>query len=100
MVGTLVMAAVLHGKVTLGPLRPVCQATMPCEGPAVGVVLTFRHAGRLWRVKTDGHGVYRVSLPAGRYLVSASRGIRLAPSSVIVLPGTHTRGFAIDTGIR
>jgi hypothetical protein len=97
---TLAAAAVLHGTVTIGPTTPVCQAGVPCTKPAAAVVLQFTRAKRVFTVRTDGGGRYTITLPAGAYAVRASGGMRIQPAQVTVRAGSHSRSFAIDTGIR
>jgi Carboxypeptidase regulatory-like domain len=97
---TLAAAAVLHGTVTIGPTTPVCQAGVPCSKPAAAVTLQFTGAKHAFTVRTDGRGRYTITLPPGLYAVRASAGMRIEPAQVTVRAGSHTRGFAIDTGIR
>jgi hypothetical protein len=97
---TLAAAAVLHGTVTIGPTTPVCQAGVPCTKPAAAVVLQFTRAQHVFAVKTDPRGRYSITLPAGVYAVRASAGMRIQPVQVTVPAGSHSRSFAIDTGIR
>ena len=97
---TLAAAAVLHGTVTIGPTTPVCQAGVPCTKPAAAVVLQFTRAKHVFAVRTDGRGRYSITLPAGVYAVRASVGMRIQPVQVTVPAGSHSRSFAIDTGIR
>lgn len=100
MVLTLVLAAVLHGTVVVGPTSPVCREGIPCTKPAAGVVLTFRRGTTVVRATTDRHGVYRVSMKAGTYTVKASVGMQIDPQQVIARSGDHRRNFSIDTGMR
>jgi hypothetical protein len=98
-----VVAGVLWGSVTIGPLTPVCKMGTPCSGPAKHVTLTFTRLAKPSRVistKTDSNGRYRVTLPKGIWSVRASAGMRITPSSVPVRAGVHRVGFGIDTGIR
>ena len=97
---TIAAAAVLHGLVTIGPTTPVCQAGVPCVKPAAAIVLQFTRAKRVFTVRTDGRGRYTITLPAGLYAVRASVGMRIQPGQVNVRAGSHSRSFAIDTGIR
>lgn len=96
----------LYGRVTRGPLAPICVAEKPCSGPAAGVTLRFMHnSAVVASVVTAKDGSYRVALRGGSYLVrtrSAQRlGGGLRPSSVRVTAYTWTRqNFSIDTGIR
>ncbi|HUZ81762.1 MAG TPA: hypothetical protein VMU73_05905, partial [Gaiellaceae bacterium] len=76
-------------------------AGVSCSKPAAYVILTFTHSTRTVRVVTDGLGRYRVSLPAGTWIVRASAGMRIAPATFVVpRRRTMTRNFSIDTGIR
>lgn len=91
----------LRGAVTIGPLTPICSITMPCDGPAKHVTLTFSGARLLRHAVTTSTGTYRVLLPSGFYTVHANRGMSIRPSRVWVRRGALTRvDFAIDTGIR
>ena len=96
----LVAAGLLHGTVTVGPLMPVCRVGTPCDGLARNAVLTFSRGARSVTVRTDGAGIYRVRLPTGTYVVRASIGMSLKPSTVVVRAGSQRANFAIDTGIR
>ncbi len=97
---TLAAAAVLHGTVTIGPTTPVCQAGVPCTRPAAAVTLQFTRAKHVFAARTDARGRYTITVPAGVYAVRASAGMRIQPAQVTVRTGSHSRGFAIDTGIR
>jgi hypothetical protein len=96
----------LYGKVTRGPLAPICVAEKPCSGPAAGVTLRFmRNSAVVASAVTAKDGSYRVVVRGGFYFVRTGspprigRGLR--PSSVRVAAGTWTRqNFSIDTGIR
>jgi hypothetical protein len=92
----------LHGLVTRGPISPVCVAEQPCDGPAPGVTLVFRHAGdEVARARTGSAGGYRVTLPAGWYTVKPLSGRHMQPSAAHVVTGRFRRvDFSIDTGIR
>jgi hypothetical protein len=96
----------LYGKVTRGPLTPVCVAEKPCSEPAAGVTLRFLRSGTLVAsVVTAKDGSYRVGLRPGAYAARISRQPRLGgglrPSTVRVAAVGWTRqNFSIDTGIR
>jgi hypothetical protein len=96
----------LYGKVSRGPLTPVCVAERPCSGSAAGTTLEFVRRGVVAaHVVTAKDGTYRVRLAAGLYLVrsvpSAGIGRRIDPTSVRVVAGRWARqNFSIDTGIR
>jgi hypothetical protein len=90
-----------HGHVTIGPLKPVCSVSTPCDGPAKNVTLSFSRNGAVKRVTTNSLGNYRVLLRAGFYTVTASRGMSIRPHRVWAHAGYVARlDFAIDTGIR
>jgi hypothetical protein len=96
----------LHGVVMRGPTAPVCRVGVPCERPAVGVVLTFAHARTVVaRVRTDTRGRYALRLAPGTYTVgvlpSPTIGAGIRPGTVRVPPGLPARvDFLLDTGIR
>jgi hypothetical protein len=98
----------LFGKVTRGPLTPVCRAETPCYGPAADVTLRFLRDGALVRqATTTKDGSYRVALSPGTYDVRLTPpprtrvGRGLEPNDAHVTAGRWTRtDFSIDTGIR
>jgi hypothetical protein len=94
------VAGILWGSVTIGPITPVCRVGTPCSGPAKRATLTFSKPGRVLSTKTDGLGRYRLTLPVGTWSVQASVGMRVEPVTVVVRAGTHRTNFSIDTGIR
>jgi hypothetical protein len=90
----------MKGAVTIGPVTPVCTAGTPCDKPAARVVLTFTSPSRSVRATTGADGTYAVRLAPAAYTVTASRGMRISPSRIVVRSGTRRQSFAIDTGIR
>jgi hypothetical protein len=94
------VAGVLWGSVTIGPMTPVCAADAPCSVPAKHASVTFTRPGRSVSVKTDGAGWYHVRLATGRWSVRVSVGMRSTPSAVVVRGGAHRLDLAADTGIR
>jgi hypothetical protein len=90
----------LYGKVSRGPIMPVCIQGQPCDGPAVGVTLKFVRNGALaGKVRTGSGGKYRIRLAPGSYSVRGGRG--LEPTHVTVPRGRFRHvNFSIDTGIR
>jgi hypothetical protein len=98
----------LYGKVTRGPITPVCIANQPCYAPAAGVTLTFtRNANIVARIKTGPAGLYRIALAPGTYTVRELRPSTtlkppvMKPLVVRVLAQLWTRqNFTIDTAIR
>jgi hypothetical protein len=92
----------LYGKVTRGPITPICVAEQPCSGPAAGVVMVFSRSGReAARTRTAADGTYRVALTPGSYVVRVLQGRPIDPATTWV-PRGHFRhiDFSIDTGIR
>ena len=100
------VASGLHGVVTRGPTRPVCQVGTPCTAPAVGAVLLFSRDGHVVaRVRAGAGGRYSVRLLPGYYAVSLSPAPRIGtgmrPREVHVAAGVFARvDFSFDTGIR
>jgi hypothetical protein len=96
----------VYGKVSRGPVTPVCVAERPCSGLAARTMLEFVRQGVVAaRIVTAKDGTYQVRLDAGVYLVrsgqSAGIGRRLDPTSVRVVARRWARqNFSIDTGIR
>jgi hypothetical protein len=94
----------LHGTVRRGPTAPVCRPGVPCDAPAPNMTLTFARAGLVRSTRTDAHGSYRITLPAGTYLLGtdARRFGRIPrPARVEVRAGHSDKiDFTIDTGIR
>jgi hypothetical protein len=71
LVAAVALTSGLHGVVTLGPTKPVCQVGMSCSAPAAYRTLVFTRFGVSRRVKTDGFGRYRIGLVPGQYAVGA-----------------------------
>ena len=94
----------LYGKVTKGPLTPVCTDAAPCDGPAANMPLVFSRNGTvIARTRTGADGRYRVALKPGRYAVRAgpARFNTATPSGASVPPtGFRRVNFFVDTGIR
>ena len=96
----------LHGRVVISPARPVCIKDQPCTAPDKNDVLAFWRSGRrVASTRTDSAGRYSVSLPRGRYRVTAPKrsgiGRGLSPSAVVVPSGRYARvNFSLDIGIR
>jgi hypothetical protein len=97
---------VVAGVVKRGPIMPVCVAEQPCDGPAVGVVVTASRAGVVrGRTTTDAQGRFRLRLAPGVYavrpLTRQGLGGRVQPLLARVAAGRVVRlEFHIDTGIR
>lgn len=107
-----VETGVLEGRVTVGPLSPVVQEGVPEPTPAPEVyadrkIVIYAEDGQqeITRVDIDGSGNYRVTLPAGVYVVDINHlGVDLAkglPQQVEIKSQQTTRlDVDIDTGIR
>ena len=91
----------LYGKVTRGPLAPVCVAEQPCSGPAAGVLLTFSRGGKaVGSTRSRQDGSYRIGLAPAVYKIKLSAR-SFEPSQVTVRSGRFRHvDFSIDTGIR
>jgi hypothetical protein len=92
----------LYGKVTRGPITPVCMAEVPCTAPVPGAVMVFSRGGHeIGRTRTAANGTYRVSLIPGVYNVRVLQARPVEPGVARVQRGQfrHT-DFSIDTGIR
>jgi hypothetical protein len=100
MLAVVVALVLVKGTVTIGPLTPVCRAGTPCDGPAKQVVLTFTSPSRTVRTSTGASGAYTVRLAPGAYTVTASKGMRISPSRLVVGSAPKRQSFSIDTGIR
>ena len=97
-------ASGLRGKVTRGPITPVCRQGVPCEEPARGVKLIFSRSGKVvGRATTNNKGWYRIALKPGIYSVKTNRpGFERTPkpSRVAVRSNMRRVDFSLDTGIR
>ena len=99
----------LAGRITRGPTSPVSGPgiTEPAPPPVAGAELKIVDAegAPIATARSDGDGLYRVSLPPGQYRVERGAGFTGAtknlPSLVSVSPGQETRlDILVDTGIR
>ena len=96
----------LYGTVREGPVKPVCQLGVPCDGPVAKTMLVFSKAGHdVARVRSTAAGTYRIALAAGYYDVRATVKIGLTklpkPHAVHVRAGHWDKiAFFFDTGIR
>jgi len=92
----------LFGRVTRGPLTPVCRVGIPCTGPAAKVSIVFLQRGRpAGHTTTDRAGKYRLALAPGVYTVRIAAGRGSSPTTARVRAGRFARlNFSLDTGIR
>ncbi len=91
------------GSVRRGPIRPVCVAELPCDGPAPGVLVEVTdRRGVVARTRTGADGRFAVFVPPGSYTVAATGGVRrVVPVGVVVKAGAFAEmRISIDTGIR
>jgi hypothetical protein len=91
----------LYGKVTRGPIAPVCVAEQPCSEPAAGVLLKFSRGGKaVASTRSRADGSYRIGLAPALYKIKLSAR-SIDPSEVTVRSGRFRHvDFSIDTGIR
>jgi hypothetical protein len=96
----------VRGKVTRGPVLPVCMEGRSCDAPAPGIVLVFSRAGQeVKRLRTGVGGRFAVQLEPGSYQVRALRrplvGGGITPARFRVQAGaTVSLRLHLDTGIR
>jgi hypothetical protein len=96
----------LYGKAVIDPARPVCAVGQSCAAPDRNDLLAFWLRGRrIATARTKADGTYRVTLPAGRYVVTAKHrgpaGRGLEPAQAVVPHGRYVRvNFRLDIGIR
>jgi hypothetical protein len=96
----------LYGTVRKGPVKPVCQAGVPCDAPVARTMLVFSKAGtEVARVRATAQGTYRIALAPGYYDVRATVKIGVTrlpkPHAVHVRAGHWDRiNLFFDTGIR
>ncbi len=91
----------ISGSVRRGPIRPVCVAGLPCDGPAAGVLVEIDSRRTVAaRLRTARDGRFLVQVPPGTYVVRVVAK-RAAPVVARVRAGFLTRvSLLIDTGIR
>jgi len=74
---------------------------VPCPHAAILIRSTGGHdaGGLVTRVRADAQGIFRVSLPPGRYL-AYGRGLRYTGSRFTVRPGVFTRVLVVGGIVR
>jgi hypothetical protein len=96
----------LTGTVQRGPVMPVCQTNVPCDGPFAATFEVRRGGKRVAGFSSDAQGRFSVSIPPGTYLiVPADDAPIMNPSAqaktVEVGPeGLTSVQLSFDTGIR
>jgi hypothetical protein len=103
---TTTLSTGLTGTVLRGPVTPVCQVNVPCDGPFAASFEVHRNGNRVATFTSDAEGRFNVSLAPGPYvIVPASNAPLMNPSSqtksVEVGPeGMTSVQLMFDTGIR
>lgn len=94
----------VYGKVSRGPILPVCVHAVPCVAPASVTLAFIRDGKRVAEARSSRTGDYRISLASGVYSVQPGyrHGLwRLSPRTVRIPAGRYARvNFLLDTGIR
>jgi hypothetical protein len=96
----------VYGSVTAGPTCPVERIDQPCPPRPLQTTVqaTSTAGGTGGSATTDDEGRYQMSLPPGRYVLSAQSGAvfpQCQPVEVAVIPNSATRAdISCDTGIR
>lgn len=104
--GAVAQASTVYGSVTAGPTCPVERIDQPCPPRPVQTTVqaTSIAGGTGGSATTDDEGRYQMSLPPGRYILSAQSGAvfpQCQPIEVAVIPNSATRAdISCDTGIR
>src|SRR5581483_899984 len=62
-----VALVLLHGVVSRGPTRPVCEIGQPCSEPTATTLVFSRAGAVVARVRSAGDGRYSVRLRPGTY---------------------------------
>lgn len=98
---------VVEGRVTMGPIEPVCRMDRPCsDGPYADAEIVVRDAkGReIGRAKTDAGGRYSVDVVVGPAVVGVNVALqfpRCPTMDVVVQAGVRVQADIVcDTGIR
>jgi hypothetical protein len=98
--------ATIEGRVTLGPIMPVCREGVPCDGVFAGAQVVVRHknGGTVAQTKADANGMFRVEVPAGAYIVSVAVDAPLphcSEAEVVIAARQNARvEIDCDSGIR
>ena len=100
------VSGVIEGRVSLGPIMPVCQVGVPCDGVYADARIAVRNkaGSSVATAVADQQGMFRVEVAAGAYVVEVevSGPLPNCPRvDVVVTAGTKVRAdIACDTGIR
>ncbi|MFM9864850.1 MAG: carboxypeptidase-like regulatory domain-containing protein [Micropepsaceae bacterium] len=97
---------VIEGVVKLGPIMPVCQVGVPCDGVYKGATVVLRTPGGqvVKRATADDKGAFWMDAPTGRFDVAVDVEGMLpscTPVPVLVEAGKTARvEIECDSGIR
>jgi hypothetical protein len=94
----------LDGMALRGPVTPVCQENVPCDGPLAGDFLVIQGDRVVARFSSDATGHFRVALAAGDYAIAPAPGAPVMPGQrqdvSVPASGYQNITLAFDTGIR
>lgn len=96
----------LEGTMRRGPVQPVCQVDVPCDGPLTAGFTVSREGEVVARFTSDPAGHFLVYLDPGTYTIAPDASAPLMQPEyqtrdVTVNPGGLTRvDLDFDTGIR
>lgn len=94
------------GTILRGPIQPVCQVDIACEGPLVASFSVLRGGRRITTFRTDTGGHFNILLAPGEYQVRPDADAPIIGAGTVSQPLTviapETRGVTLhfDTGIR
>ncbi len=97
----------LEGRITMGPITPVCIPEVPCDAPVSGSFIVTWQQHRVAVFQSDAEGRYAVHLPPGSYLVAPGPGspIPAALEQALAVDvesgeGLTSRDLQFSTGLR
>ena len=97
---------VIAGRVTLGPIMPVCRVDVPCDGvfKDAKIVVRAKSGAVVARTVSDANGDFRVDVAAGAYTVAVAVEAMLphcGEAEAVVAQGQTVRvAIDCDSGIR
>ena len=97
---------IVKGRVSLGPIMPVCHEGVACDGVYAGARIVVRaQSGKLGaRATADQKGEFSLDISPGEYVVAVEADgslPRCSRADVIVTAGRTTQAnIDCDTGIR
>lgn len=99
-------AVPVDGTILRGPIQPVCQVGVSCDGPLVADFTVARNGRTVLRFRTDATGRFAIALAPGSYHVIPSADALIMGAGTVSQPlivvAPETRGVTLqfDTGIR